>query len=146
MTLAIGSDHAGFTLKEDLRARLEAAGHTLVDEGTYSDQRANYATYAHKVAEMVKTGLAQYGVLVCGSGQGVCMTANRHHGVRAGLVYSQEVASLVREHNDANIICLPARAASAEEAVAWVQTFLETPFAGGRHEERVQAIERPVSQ
>src|SRR4028118_2246142 len=116
LPIAIGSDHAGYEVKEQLKKLIEGHGYTVDDKGTHSGDSADYPDYAHPVANAVEIGTAAAGILVCGSGNGVCMTANKHHGVRAALTWNTELAELSREHNDANILCVPAR--FVEESVA----------------------------
>lgn len=140
LPLAIGCDHAGFEYKEALKAMLIQAGWTVEDKGTYSADSTDYADYAHPVAEMVATGTAAVGVLICGSANGVCMTANKHKGIRAALCWEDEIAALARQHNDANVICIPARFISIELAEKMTDTFLSTAFEGGRHQRRVEKI------
>jgi len=140
LPLAIGSDHAGYEYKEAIKKVLVSAGWMVDDKGTYSTDSTDYPDYAHPVAKMVEDGKATVGVLICGSGEGVCMTANKHQGVRAALCWNEEVAQLARQHNNANIICLPARFVSIEDAEKMVDTFLSTAFEGGRHERRVEKI------
>lgn len=139
--LVIGADHAGFELKEYLKTLLQQEGWQVEDKGTFSTESTDYPDYAHSVANAVADGKATAGILICGSGIGVSITANRHKGVRAALTWNEEVASLTRQHNNANVICLPARFISQEQAVNMIQTFLSTPFEGGRHERRVSKIE-----
>lgn len=139
MTIHIGSDHAGFELKEKVKAMLQQQGHTIQDYGTHSLESTDYPDYAHKTAEAV-VGSGELGILICGSANGVCMTANKHAGIRAALCWLNEIAALARQHNDANIICLPARFISEESAFEMVHTFLSTPFEGGRHANRVNKI------
>ena len=138
--ISIGSDHAGFELKEILRHYLEEKGLAYHDYGTYSADSADYADFAHPVAASVNSGAVERGILVCGSGQGVCMTANKYSNVRAALVWNAEVAQLTREHNDANILCLPGRMIDPEEAKRAVDAFLNTKFEGGRHQRRIDKI------
>ena len=140
MKIVIGSDHAGFELKENLRKFLTVEGHEVLDHGTYSLDSVDYPDFAHKVASDVNTGRIEKGVLVCGSGQGVCMTANKYESVRAALAWTTEIARLSREHNNANIVCLPARFINDKEAQNVVKTFMNTEFEGGRHERRVNKI------
>jgi ribose 5-phosphate isomerase B len=140
LPIAIGADHAGFAHKESIRQFLEKQGHTILDLGTYSLDSVDYPDFAHAVALAVENGQATYGVLVCGSGEGVCMTANKHAGIRAALVWQPEVAKLTRQHNNANVICLPARFMSEEVAQHCVSDFLATDFEGGRHAQRVEKI------
>jgi len=144
MKVVIGSDHAGFELKEILRLFLESKDIEVLDHGTYSLDSVDYPDFAHKVASDVDKGDVEKGILVCGSGQGVCMTANKYQNVRAALAWSAEIAGLSREHNNANVVCLPARFISEEDAKNVVSTFLETAFEGGRHERRVNKIAEGV--
>lgn len=140
-TLAIGSDHAGFDVKEMLKKALAENGWTVEDKGTFSTESADYPDYAHEVATAVQTAKAPLGILVCGSGNGVCITANKHPGVRAALAWTPEIAQLARQHNDANIICVPARFVTEADARAIADAFLQTAFEGGRHSRRVEKIE-----
>lgn len=135
--IAIGADHAGFAYKEAIKVWLQEQGYQVEDFGTYSEESADYADFAHPVALAVETGRADWGVLVCGSGQGVSMTANKHQGIRAALVWDPVLAPLSRQHNNANVICLPERFTSLDKAIESVQLFLTTDFEGGRHERRV---------
>ncbi|HLO71206.1 MAG TPA: ribose 5-phosphate isomerase B [Flavipsychrobacter sp.] len=137
LPLALGCDHAGFELKEAVKKLLQENGWTVEDKGTYSTDSTDYPDYAHPVADMVSTGAASVGILICGSGNGVCMTANKHVGVRAALCWNEEIAALARQHNDANIICIPARFVPQEQAFNMLDTFLSIAFEGGRHERRV---------
>lgn len=141
LPIAIGADHAGFELKEQLKQVLLSDGWIVEDKGTHSLDSTDYPDYAHPVAEMVASGAATAGLLVCGSGEGVCISANKHHGIRAALCWNDEVAALTRQHNNANIICMPARFVSTELAQQMLHTFLGTVFEGGRHERRVNKIE-----
>ena len=139
--IAIGSDHAGFDLKQVLVKYLDTIGFDVTDCGPDSSDRVDYPDYAHKVATLVGSNVVSYGVLICGSGNGVCMTANKHQGVRAGLAWDSELASLAKEHNNANIICLPARYITEEKGVEILKAYLDSNFEGGRHEQRVEKIE-----
>ena len=146
-TIAIGSDHAGFDVKECIvkalnSGMLEEFNAGVSDMGPDSSDRVDYPDYAHKVAQSVSEGSCDLGILICGSGNGVCITANKHEGIRAGLAWDTELASLAREHNNANIICLPARFVSEEKALEIAKAFLAASFEGGRHQERVQKIEQ----
>ena len=146
-TIAIGSDHAGFDVKEIIvkalnSGMLEEFNAGVSDMGPDSSDRVDYPDYAHKVAQSVAEGICDLGILICGSGKGVCITANKHDGIRAGLAWDKELASLAREHNNANIICLPARFVSEEKALEIAKAFLAASFEGGRHQERVQKIEQ----
>jgi ribose 5-phosphate isomerase B len=140
MTIAIGSDHAGFEYKEVLKKWLETNGYGLKDFGTYSAEAADYADFAHPVAEAVESKNCDFGVLVCGSANGVAITANKHQGIRAAISWEEEVAALARQHNDANVVCIPARFVSMETAEKIIGIFLTTAFEGGRHARRVSKI------
>jgi ribose 5-phosphate isomerase B len=138
--IAIGSDHAGYEYKEQLVQFLEAKGFVVKDMGTYSSSSADYPDFAHPVAYAVEKREVSSGILVCGSGNGVAITANKHQGIRAALCWLPELAKLSREHNNANIICLPSRFVGIEEAKEMVEIFLNTTFEGGRHQNRVNKI------
>ena len=140
--IPIGSDHAGFELKGHLAAALRRLGYEVDDVGTASPASTDYADYAHPVAHQVSDGTAKRGVLLCGTGLGMSYAANRWPHVRAAVAWSPEVAKLAREHNDANILVLPARFLSEEDGVRILETWLDTPFEGGRHERRIEKIER----
>lgn len=137
MKIAIGSDHAGFHLKQQLAAWLREQGHELVDVGTDSDARVDYPHYGAEVARQVSAGVAERGVAVCGSGQGICMAVNKVAGARGGVIRDTLDAEMVRRHNDANIACFGERFTTPEVAVASLSVFLTTPFDGGRHAQRV---------
>ena len=141
MKLAIGCDHAGFELKETLKTYLIEKGFELVDKGTYSLDSVDYPDFAHAVSIAIEKGQVGLGILICGSGNGISMAANKHAGIRAALCWKSEIASLARLHNDANILSLPARFISVEEAKEIVDTFLSTDFEGGRHANRVNKIQ-----
>jgi ribose 5-phosphate isomerase B len=141
LPIVIGADHAGFETKEQLKRIIERRGFSVEDKGTFSTDSADYPDYAHAVANAVEIGAASAGILVCGSGNGVCMTANKHHGVRAALTWTPELARLAREHNDANVLCVPARFVEEKIAEEMVDTFLATDFEGGRHQRRVEKID-----
>ena len=141
-TIAIASDHAGFALKERLERWLRDSGYSVTDLGTNSDQSADYADYAHPLAQRVSDGEAPRGVLLCGTGLGMSYVANRYPHVRAAVAWSPEIAELARRHNDANVLALPARFLSEDAARQILKTWLETPFEGGRHERRIEKIER----
>ncbi len=136
--IAIGSDHAGYTYKKAISSRLAEKGYTVTDHGTFNEESIDYPPFAHLVAEDVLKG--KLGILICGSGNGVNMTANKHSGVRSALCWNKEVAELARLHNDANIMALPARFVSLDEAIEMVEVFLSTEFEGGRHARRVDQI------
>jgi ribose 5-phosphate isomerase B len=140
MNVSLGCDHAGPALKARVAAFLEARGVVAVNRGTDTEDRVDYPDYAHRVAEDVASGSAELGILICGSANGVAMAANKHAGIRAAIAWNAEVARLARGHNDANVLCLPARFISDEEALACVEAFLTTPFEGGRHAGRVAKI------
>ena len=141
MRLSIGSDHAGYELTRALVEHLRQKGHELDDHGTFSSDSTDYPSYAHAVADAVAQERADLGIVVCGSGNGVNITANKHHGVRSALAWNGEVAALARQHNDANVLALPARYIGLEEALVIVEAFLSNRFEGGRHQRRVEAIE-----
>ena len=138
--IAIGADHAGFSLKEQLKAWLAAGGHRVIDHGTHSAASVDYPDYAAAVAEAVRAGGAERGVLVCGSGIGMAMAANKVAGVRAAVAGDPDVARLSRQHNDANVLALGARLTAPTQALAVVQAWLATPFEGGRHARRVDKL------
>jgi ribose 5-phosphate isomerase B len=140
-TILIASDHAGFELKRKLEAELERRGFAVRDFGTDSAESTDYPDYAHPLAKEVSEGHAKRGVLICGTGLGMSYVANRYPNVRAAVTWSPEVAELAKSHNDANVLVLPARFVSDDEAVKILRTWLETPFEGGRHERRVVKIE-----
>ena len=138
--IAIGSDHAGYDYKESLISFLEGKGLAFKDFGTHSKESADYADFAHPVASAVDNGAAAFGILICGSANGVAMTANKHQGVRAAICWGEELAQLARGHNDANIICIPARFVREGDAEKMVALFITTDFEGGRHGRRVEKI------
>ena len=140
--IIIGSDHAGFDLKEHLKNRLAEKGIGIKDVGPYSGDRVDYPDFAHTLATDIEQGNHALGVLICGSGNGINMTANKHAGIRSALCWTPEIASLARQHNDANVLALPARFISNEEADAILDAFLEAEFEGGRHEGRVEKISK----
>ncbi|HMC55564.1 MAG TPA: ribose 5-phosphate isomerase B [Gemmatimonadaceae bacterium] len=140
-TILIAADHAGFELKDKLAAELRRLGFEVKDLGTNSGVSTDYADYAHPLAKEVSEGKAKRGILLCGTGLGMSYVANRYPHVRAAVTWSPEVAQLARQHNDANVLVLPARFVSDEDAVKILRTWLDTPFEGGRHERRVVKIE-----
>ena len=140
LPVAVGSDHAGFEYKELLKATLQQNGWQVQDMGTYSLESVDYPDFGHPVAYDVESKKAHFGIVICGSGNGIAMTVNKHQDIRAALCWTKEIAQLAREHNDANIISIPARFTSIEQAVDMVDTFLNTAFQGGRHERRVHKI------
>jgi ribose 5-phosphate isomerase B len=142
MKLSVGADHAGFRLKEAVKEHLLAAGHEVKDFGTASDESTDYPDYGAPAARAVATGDVEAGVLVCGSGVGMSMVANKVRGVRGALVWHPDIARLSRQHNDANVLCLPARFLGVEQALEIVDVWLDTAFEGGRHQRRVEKIMR----
>ena len=140
MKLAIGGDHAGFEYKQTLKKVLEASHHEVQDFGTHGPDSVDYPDFAHPVADAVESKKADLGILICGSANGVAMTANKHQGIRAAICWNKELAQLARQHNDANIICIPARFVSVELAEEMIKAFLSTSFEGGRHGKRVDKI------
>jgi ribose 5-phosphate isomerase B len=139
--IAIGSDHAGFELKEVLISYLKTKNIEVVDKGCYSLERADYPDAAHAVATAVTNNEVTFGILMCGSGNGINMSANKHHGIRAALCWNSEISALARQHNDANILTLPARYISIDEAKRCVDAFLTEQFEGGRHADRIKKID-----
>lgn len=140
MKIAIGCDHAAFQLKENLKPYLIEKGFEIKDFGCYSEERADYPDFAHPVANAVESKEFDFGMLLCGSGNGISMAANKHKGIRAALCWNSEIAELARQHNDANIMSLPARFISEEEAKKCIDKFYSTSFEGGRHADRVKKI------
>ncbi|PWK26789.1 ribose 5-phosphate isomerase B [Arcicella aurantiaca] len=138
--IAIGGDHAGFEYKAELIKVLTAEGYEVKDFGPYSNASCDYADFAHPLASAVENQEFRCGILLCGSANGVAMTANKHQKIRAGLAWNVEVASLVRLHNDANVLCIPARFVTLEEAIEIMNVFLETDFEGGRHQLRIDKM------
>ena len=136
--IPIASDHAGFEMKEKLRAKLESMGYETQDLGTHSPSSTDYPDFAHPLAQEISSGEAKRGVLLCGTGLGMSYVANRYPHVRAAVAWNPEIAELARKHNDANVLVLPARFLSEEEAEKILKTWLDTPFEGGRHERRVE--------
>lgn len=141
MKLAIGGDHAGFEYKEKLKAFLIDNDIEVMDVGPFDASSVDYPDFAHPVANMVEDQSVDFGILICGSGNGVAITANKHKGVRAALCWEESLAALARQHNNANILCLPSRFVSYELAESMAKIFIETPFEGGRHENRVNKID-----
>ena len=138
--IAIGSDHAGFEYKQAIIQWLTEKCFAIKDIGTHSADSVDYPDFAHPVADIVESGEVAFGILLCGSANGVAITANKHQHIRAGLVWENEVASLVRRHNNANIVCIPARFVALPLALEIVETFISTAFEAGRHETRVNKI------
>ncbi|MEO6134077.1 MAG: ribose 5-phosphate isomerase B [Ginsengibacter sp.] len=140
LPIAIGSDHAGFDYKESIISFLDGKNLTCKDFGTYSAESVDYPDFAHPVASAVENKEAAFGILVCGSGNGVAMSANKHQGIRAAICWGEELTELARKHNDANIICIPARFVREELVEKMIEVFLTTEFEGGRHKNRVNKI------
>jgi ribose 5-phosphate isomerase B len=138
--IAIGSDHAGYELKERVKKYLEERDIKVEDFGPFSDERADYPDYAHPVASAVEANNVDLGILICGSGNGINMTANKHQEIRSALCWQEDIAEMARLHNNANIIALPARYISEELALKCVDIFVKTDFEGGRHASRVEKI------
>ncbi|AFK04892.1 sugar-phosphate isomerase, RpiB/LacA/LacB family [Emticicia oligotrophica DSM 17448] len=140
MKVAIAGDHAGFEYKKIILRYLQEQNYQTADFGPYTDESMDYPDTAHQLSSAVESGEYEFGILICGSGNGVCMTANHHKGIRAGLAWNVEVAALIRQHNNANVICLPARFIDENLALDCVKTFLSTEFEGGRHARRADKI------
>lgn len=140
MIIPIASDHAGFEAKEITKKILEDMGHMPVDFGTHSSDSVDYPDYAIQVAEKIDKNEHDQGILICGSGQGMCMTANKYPNVRGALVYDKESASLTRQHNNANVLCLPGRSLDRSQIEEILQSWFDTTFEGGRHQRRVDKI------
>ena len=143
MKIAIGADHAGYDLKELVKQHLLDNEHHVLDFGTHGTASVDYPDYAHPTANAVETAQAEMGILICGSANGVAITANKHAAIRAALCWLPQIAELARQHNNANIICIPARFVSTQMALDMVDVFLSTPFEGGRHANRVAKIDCP---
>ena len=140
MKISIGNDHAGPEYKHAIVQYLELKGHVVTNYGTDTDASVDYPDFGHPVATDVAEGKADYGIVICGSGNGIAMTVNKHAGVRAGLCWIKEIAYLTRLHNNANVLSIPARYTSIQQAIEIVETFLTTEFEGGRHQTRVDKI------
>ena len=140
MKIAIGNDHAGTEYKNSIVAYLKEQGHQVSNYGTDSNDSVDYPDFIHPVAKDVAQGKVDLGIIICGSGNGANMTANKYQKVRSALCWNKEITELAREHNDANILSIPARYTSEPQALEMVKTFLSTPFAGGRHQRRVEKI------
>ena len=140
MHIAMASDHAGYTLKQTVRAYLEAQGATTHDYGCYNTDSCDYPDFAHPLAEAVEKGEFDFGIVICSTGNGICITANKHQGVRAALCWDVPLAELARQHNNANVLGMPANFISQELALDIVRAFFNTDFEGGRHERRVSKI------
>ena len=140
MTISIGNDHAGTDYKFAIKELLESKGYTVNNYGTDANDSVDYADFVHPVAVDVETNKSDFGILICGSANGVAMTANKHQKIRAGLCWTNEIVELIRQHNNANILCIPARFTAIPQALKMVETFLNTEFEGGRHQNRIDKI------
>jgi ribose 5-phosphate isomerase B len=138
--IALGADHAGVQYKTAIAKYLTQKGYNVNDKGTYDTTSVDYPDFAHPVAELVNSGECDFGILICGSANGVAITANKHQGVRAALCWTKEIAALARQHNNANIVCIPARFTAEAQALEILQTFMNEEFEGGRHAARVDKI------
>jgi len=141
MKIAIGNDHAGVEVKEKIQEHLEKKGHQVINKGYDGEESVDYPDFIHPVSKEVKEKKAEIGVIVCGSGNGAAMTANKHKGVRAAICWSEEIAALAKHHNNANIISIPSRFLNEKEIIKIIDVFIEAEFEGGRHERRVQKID-----
>ena len=141
MKIAIGNDHAGVEVKRKIERYLSQKGYTVINKGYDGKESVDYPDYIHPVSLEVKEKKAQIGIIICGSGNGAAMTANKHKGVRAAICWSEEIAELARQHNDANIISIPSRFLSEEETISVVEAFIKTDFEGGRHKRRIDKID-----
>ena len=140
MKISIGNDHAGVKYKNAIIAHLQEKGYELINHGTDTEASVDYPDFIHPVAADIESASVSLGIIICGSGNGAAMTANKHQQVRAALCWTKEIVALARQHNNANILSLPARFISLPQAIQMVDTFLQTPFEGGRHENRVHKI------
>lgn len=138
--IAIGSDHAGFAYKQATINYLKEKGLEVIDFGTFDNNSVDYPDYAHPVCRSVENKESAFGILYCGTGMGMCITANKHQDIRAGLCWENDIAVLIRKHNNANVICMPARFVALELALEMLDTFITTEFEGGRHENRINKI------
>ncbi|MEP1489029.1 MAG: RpiB/LacA/LacB family sugar-phosphate isomerase [Algibacter sp.] len=143
MNISIGNDHAGTEYKFAIKVLLESKGITVNNYGTDANDSVDYADFVHPVAKDVESNTSQFGILICGSANGVAMTANKHQKIRAGLCWNKEIVTLIRQHNNANILCIPARFTAVQQVLEMVEVFLNTEFEGGRHQNRIDKI--PVS-
>ncbi len=146
ISIGIASDHAGYELKEKVKAYLESQNVCVYDYGTQSTDSCDYPDYAHPLANAVEKGSCEFGIAICGSANGISMTVNKHQGCRAAICWLPELAALARQHNDANVLSLPARFITTEQALEIVKTFFENDFEGGRHQRRVEKIALPTEE
>jgi ribose 5-phosphate isomerase B len=140
MRIAIASDHAGVQYKASIIEFLSKQGHQVKNFGTDTEASCDYADFAHPLSSAVEKGEFEYGILICGTSNGMCMTANKHQGIRAGIAWTEEIAGIIRAHNNANILGIPSRFVSINVALAMVSKFLSTAFEGGRHQTRIEKI------
>ncbi len=140
--IALGGDHAGYTYKKEIIADLQSKGYEVKDFGPFSEASVDYPDFVHPLSKAVESKEFDFGILICGSGNGVAITANKYKDIRASLCWTNDLAALARQHNDANILCLPARFIELADAKKFVQTFIDTPFEGGRHQNRVDKINK----
>jgi ribose 5-phosphate isomerase B len=140
MQISIGNDHAGTSYKRAIIKHLENSGNTVINHGTDSEESVDYPDFIHPVAKDVEEGNSNFGIIICGSGNGANMTANKHQGIRSALCWNNEIVTLARQHNNANVLSIPARFVSVQQAIKFVDLFLDTPFEGGRHQRRVDKI------
>lgn len=140
LSIGLASDHAGYELKLYVKQLLESMGANVYDYGCHSAESCDYADFVHPLAEAVENGACDYGVAMCGTANGMAITANKHQQIRAGIAWNDEISSLTRRHNNANMLCIPARFVTKEEAKKIVETFFSTDFEGGRHERRIEKI------
>lgn len=140
MKISIAADHAGYNLKEKLKKYLKSKGNQIIDLGTHSSEKADYPDYAHPLALSVEKGESEFGISICGSGNGINMTVNKHQGIRSALCWNVDIADLARRHNNANVCALPARFISEDLAISIIDKFLSTSFDGGRHQGRIDKI------
>ena len=140
MKIAIGNDHAGTDYKFAIKTHLESKGYIITNYGTDASDSVDYPDFVHPVAKVVVAKKVDFGILICGSANGVAMTANKYQDIRAGLCWNKEIVSLIRQHNNANILCIPARFTAIHQAIEMVDVFLNTKFEGGRHQNRIDKI------
>ena len=140
MKISIGNDHAGVTYKEAIVKHLEEMGFDCINHGTNDESSVDYPDFIHPVAQDVSKAVVPFGIIICGSGNGAAMTANKHQDIRAALCWTEEIVALARQHNNANILSIPARFVSIQNAIAFVDTFLQTDFEGGRHQKRIDKM------
>ncbi|GAL87192.1 ribose 5-phosphate isomerase [Sporocytophaga myxococcoides] len=140
--IALGGDHAGYTYKKEIIADLQSKGYEVKDFGPFSEASVDYPDFVHPLSKAVESKEFDFGILICGSGNGVAITANKYKDIRASLCWTNDLAALARQHNDANVLCLPARFIELADAKKFVQTFINTPFEGGRHQNRVDKINK----